>query len=496
MSFFRITPLPGIGRASAGTFDNLNAERGWADAERARLPAGSLINSLLNWGTANGYASGLRNEEENGRTGSSVPGSTMAQEVGHSLGMWWHTFDGCTNPDGTVNDGMRFYPRCNAAIGTETGFKTTPYTIPPLDSSPFETGIHPIPPSTSSGNTVDYMSYTFTPNWTSPFTYCQLMRALGHAACPAGVEGGGTGRRARTRSAPAKGEPDQFRFLYLSGTVGRKGVATIDPVEEILRAQDVTSYTPGNTYRLVITRQDGTATEVGFQVMNSHHDRKRPGHFAMTIPFDGQASEVALFKGKTKIASRTASPSPPTVSILSPQGGETLSGPQKIMWQGSDKDGDPLLYSVEYSPDAGQTWLPVAARTDATSATVDFDALPGSSGALLRVSVTDGLNTTEAVMAATFQVPQKPPVVTITTPPPKTVLTKGQVLVAQGEAYDYEDGVIADMSAYVWLLDGKEVGTGPWLVLPSVSGQHTLTLQVKDSTGQVGEASVTISGSR
>jgi hypothetical protein len=488
LSSFHLTPLPSIGEGSAGTFDNLDAERTWANQELGRLPAGTLLNSLLNWGTANGYAAGRRSEEENGRDGGSVPGSTMAQEVGHTLGSWWHTFDGCGNTNPQV------YPRCDSSIAS-TGFKTTTFAIPPLDGPPFEGGIEPIPPSTSLGTTVDYMGYVFTPNWSSVFTYCTLMRHLGSQLCPSTVEGGGSGgigspHRAAGRMAP--GGTDA-RFVYVSGLINNDGTATLNPVEEILRPFDATSYVPGTTYGLAIDGQDGSSQHIGFDLLDSEHDTVRPRQFSLVVPFEAGVQRIRLLQGKTLLAKRSASPNAPTVKLLFPVGGETLTGEQTVSWSGSDADGGALRYSVEYSPDLGKTWLPVVVGTAKSSAIVNFDNLPGSQQASLRVEVTDGLNTSNALTAGTFIVPPKAPEVRIDQPGGgKAAITTKDVLFAEGSAFDWEDGNLNDPAAYRWLLDGKPIGTGPWIAQRFRKGTHTLTLEATDSSNASGQDSITL----
>jgi hypothetical protein len=180
----QLLPVPGVGARppSDSPFVNEQAIEDWSSRTLARLPSGSLLNRMVGVPGASGFATGDGiSRQENGRTAGLKPGSTMAQEVAHTLGLWWHTFDPMP------------YPRpADSSVGPETGYKTTWHDIPALGF-----GIGPIAP-TNSGTlntplTVDYMGYDVNnTNWTSPFTYCTLLAAISANAvtCPASVEGG------------------------------------------------------------------------------------------------------------------------------------------------------------------------------------------------------------------------------------------------------------------------------------------------------------------
>jgi hypothetical protein len=107
-----------------------------------------------------------------------------------------------------------------------------------------------------------------------------------------------------------------------------------------------------------------------------------------------------------EIASAVASSNAPQVRVLWPNGGEVLSStePHTIRWEGSDADNDQLTYLVESSADAGQTWQSLGIVTDQTSlqVTVEQGTLDPSRLALIRVTATDGLNTTSDQSDATF----------------------------------------------------------------------------------------------
>jgi hypothetical protein len=85
-------------------------------------------------------------------------------------------------------------------------------------------------------------------------------------------------------------------------------------------------------------------------------------------------------------------PNAPEVTLLEPSPGTTLrpsADTLRVRWEGSDPDGDELLYTLLHSTDGGESWRPVLVDTDATSH--ELDVVPGA-GQRLRVIATDGVN--------------------------------------------------------------------------------------------------------
>jgi hypothetical protein len=94
----------------------------------------------------------------------------------------------------------------------------------------------------------------------------------------------------------------------------------------------------------------------------------------------------------------------PTVTVISPNGGEQLMGPATIRWSGSDADGDALSYAVLISPDNGATWDPIAGNLTATSYTWDISQLSAGAHYLIKVIATDGINTGHDLSDAPFTI--------------------------------------------------------------------------------------------
>ncbi|MCI5224836.1 MAG: hypothetical protein D3924_19750, partial [Candidatus Electrothrix sp. AR4] len=103
--------------------------------------------------------------------------------------------------------------------------------------------------------------------------------------------------------------------------------------------------------------------------------------------------EMKLTKDGTTVASVEASPHVPTVSILSPAGGETYSGNTVFLkWMGSDLDGDLLTYTVFYSIDGGTNWELLVTDLTEAKLIIPKSHLTGSNSARFQVQVSDGLN--------------------------------------------------------------------------------------------------------
>ena len=171
---------------------------------------------------------------------------------------------------------------------------------------------------------------------------------------------------------------------------------------------------------------------------------------------------------------------------------ETLTGTVPITWTANDADGDPLYFTILYSVDDGQTWIPVETDIATTTYELDTTKIAGSSQARLLVLASDGVNTGQAT-SAVFQVMRKGPTSAIIAPENGSTYPPDEPLRLQGAAWDEEDGYLSD-GAFGWTDDvSGALGTGAVLTVPALTpGWHTLTLAAQDSDNMTGTATVTV----
>lgn len=187
------------------------------------------------------------------------------------------------------------------------------------------------------------------------------------------------------------------------------------------------------------------------------------------------------------------SPSAPAVTVLSPNGGESLSGDVTIEWSGSDADGDSLLYNLSYSADGGDTFEPLAMSVSGESLTLPPTAFAGSPSALIRIDVSDGVRAAFDTSDAPFAVAGHAPDVLIDRPRDGELYAGDELIVLEGGALDREDGPIPD-ARLRWRSDRDDLlGTGSSLMMTATDrteGEHLLTLEATDSSSVVGMATV------
>lgn len=212
------------------------------------------------------------------------------------------------------------------------------------------------------------------------------------------------------------------------------------------------------------------------------------------VPFPADTAFVRIRHGDDILAERAVSANAPQVTLLAPNGGETLTAPLDISWTSSDADGDLLTYMVQYSADAGQTWRVLGATlVESTLRLESLTNLPGSDQVLFRVIAGDGVNTAQDVSDAVSTVPNGAPFAAIYAPADGAVVPQGALVVLEGNATDWEDGIIPS-TALSWQsdLDGL-LGEGPELHVRDLSlGTHRITLTATDSDGVIGERTVTL----
>ena len=109
--------------------------------------------------------------------------------------------------------------------------------------------------------------------------------------------------------------------------------------------------------------------------------------FSIPVLDDPRIATIRLLTGDTTVlASVTASPNLPQVTITFPNGGETVSG-TTITWTAGDADQDNLTYTVQYSSNGGASWQTLVVDWPGTSYTVPDGILAGSTQAMIRIIV-------------------------------------------------------------------------------------------------------------
>lgn len=216
-----------------------------------------------------------------------------------------------------------------------------------------------------------------------------------------------------------------------------------------------------------------------------HADEFSPNNFfAGAIPWvEGTAAVRVSVEGMGEIAKNAPSANAPEVSIEEPSGGEVFEEPFAVTWSATDRDGDDLTFTVQYSRDAGETWEVVASDVLDRSALVDPRYLGGSNaGALVRVIASDGLETASDVSGA-FTVPNQAPFLRIESPLAGQLIDAGLPVLLLGSATDPEEEEI-DGESFLWSLDGRTAGRGTELAITDIAaGLHEVSLEVRDSFG-------------
>lgn len=94
----------------------------------------------------------------------------------------------------------------------------------------------------------------------------------------------------------------------------------------------------------------------------------------------------------------------PTVTIVSPNGGESLKGANTITWMANDPQGDTLTFTVYYSLNEGQNWIIIAEGLTDLFCQWDTTMVPDGSAYLIKVEASDGTQTGMDVSDASFEI--------------------------------------------------------------------------------------------
>jgi len=173
----------------------------------------------------------------------------------------------------------------------------------------------------------------------------------------------------------------------------------------------------------------------------------------------------------------------PTLKVTEPAAGSVQDDTWvRVAWSASDPDGDPLFFTVFYSPD-GKSWWTVASELSSYEARIRRVNLRSSSTARFRVVATDGIHNATAD-SPIFVVPNRPPEVSILSPLSGTVVSAEDYIVFSGRGYDFDEGsLLGHQLQWASNRDGP-LGSGTLLTAYGLSpGEHTITLRGRDGEG-------------
>jgi hypothetical protein len=195
------------------------------------------------------------------------------------------------------------------------------------------------------------------------------------------------------------GDPE---ILTVNGVLFRNGTALFGGswfrVAE--GQEDLSEGTFGNYFILLLDSAENTLSKMGF---NATFGLTDPAEEVDDEPFsyrirwvDGTNSIQLQDSFGNVLANRIVSMSSPSVTLLSPNGGEIIKAGKNhtISWTASDPDGDFLTYALLISNDNGQIWLPLATDLEQGNLTRVFSVppLPPGKEYLIAVIASDGVN--------------------------------------------------------------------------------------------------------
>jgi hypothetical protein len=215
---------------------------------------------------------------------------------------------------------------------------------------------------------------------------------------------------------------------------------------------------------------------------------------------DQPGATLELVEDSTVLTSLVMGPAVPAVTVSKPAAGETVDALLTVQWQATDANAaDVLLYTIQYSPDNGATWMSLVAdfvgvAGTAQSYTLDYPAIPATAGAnqgRIRVLASDGYNTGYGDSPG-FTVPNRKPEPYMIVPAPGDSFAAGERVTLRGMAFDLEDGPLTG-GALAWTVLGLPVGDGEEAPLDGLwPGVYPVRLTATDALSATGEVSGTI----
>lgn len=423
-----------------------------------------------------------------------------AHEIGHTLGRNHAVHSSIAHPAG------KHLGRCGEESGVGAPdfpmvhvprFGVTMATLGPMsDDDKFIWGYdHYQRQMISPHYTYDLMSYchgfagTTKWPWMSKYTYTNIFNYI--------INAFGTGGA----PPPALHDPakNSSPTMLLRGEIDLLAdTATFEPSYPVA-AGTIPAPEPGDYLLRVVDGIGQALVEVPFTPLVPQGEfghEPAHGHFNIAVPVLPSAAGAILFHNGLPIATIGASANAPVAQMVSPNGGEVFgNGGIPASWFGSDPDGDPLHYLLQFSADGGLQWTTIAIDWDGTTLHVPPNVLAATSHGKLRVVASDGFRFTTDESDGEFVILNHGPAVAVVLPLAGELFYGEQSIAFIANANDLEAGALTGTNV-VWRSDRDGLlGDGEVLlreVRTLSEGAHLITVTATDSGGLTNAATVVI----
>jgi hypothetical protein len=209
--------------------------------------------------------------------------------------------------------------------------------------------------------------------------------------------------------------------------------------------------------------------------------------FSVISPFPDGSALAEIRHSEQVLSVLTVSASAPQVQFIDPPTGFfARNAPIELRWRGSDPDGDSLVYTLSYSTDGGETYLPLVSGLRETTFLWNPAIAPGSPDAQLKVTAIDGFHRTSTVSNISLE--PAAPSIHILRPASGAIFGHREMIMVEAAVIDLEDGNLPVQ----WMdEEGNIVRVGARIVLNGYEiGQHTFSAVAMDSDGNEVQASI------
>lgn len=280
-------------------------------------------------------------------------------------------------------------------------------------------------------------------------------------------------------------DPPGDSILLVQGIVNGNAEVFLEPTWMMPGLPD--SESDEGIYTLQALSSNGEVLyETKFGEANNDPNYQVP--FFIQIPWISGIERLRVLEGEVVKTEQLRSNNPPQIDTSPSFTIDEEASTIALSWSAADLDGDSLTYRLDYQCEGAAFWLPLASDLTKSSYTFDTSALPGGNNCQVRLMATDGFNTVEAI-SDVFAVETKGPQVEIVI---EETAYAGVPFYLQGAALDLEDGFVSDENLR-WFSDvDGELGFGSSLQVELSLGEHLLTLQARDTDGNIAVAEVII----